>query len=699
MCINVDIAFNVNGTTSQIKTFRVWIIDKLPYDLIIGNDDIDPQWLQASSPSSENMDISCIVKTSRADGRLSGRPSCRPIGKVSRDENLQSPPRDNSPVQQSTGQAISTSGKWPKRPADRPSLIHRSKLLDYESDAFGIPDKWDIMDEFLNAEQVMIIQNETGALPTHIEGTPELQNDITNLLIEYSDIFRTDVSPLHADVPPMDIKVDRAKWNSLKGVMGVSPRIQSAEKNVEIKRQVDKMLAAGIIQQSEANRYCQVLLVPKPDGKKRFCIDYTPLNSCCEGDGWNLPNIGHTLQRIGTHRPKLFAVMDLTSGYHQAPLSKTSQIFTAFICWFGVFQFCRVPMGLMGAAGYFQKVIATVVLAGLMYYICELYIDDVVVHAQDASSFLARLRQVFIRFRKHRITLNPTKCRFGLKSVEYVGHTIDETGLSFSQQKLDEVLNIEPPQHGKELRSFLGLASYFRDHIYNLATIAKPLQDMLIDYDKKRKLVWTPESTQAFLDIKESIRKCPKLFFVDDNAPVYLHTDASDYGISGYLFQIIDGKEIPIAFMSKTLSAEEVRWSVIEKECYAIVVAFRKFEYLIRDKHFILRTDHKNLTYVNDPPSPKVRRWKLTLQEYDFSIEHIPGKENIVADAFSRLLPISEETLCVLKGLKIPDDKYKLLATVHNTTVGHHGLERMLSKLREHKQEWKDENSCKTVHR
>jgi hypothetical protein len=232
----------------------------------------------------------------------------------------------------------------------------------------------------------------------------------------------------------MDIKVDRTKWNSLKGVMGVSPRTQSSEKNIEIKRQVDKMLEAGIIHQSEANRYCQVLLVPKPDGKMRFCIDYTPLNSCCEGEGWNLPNIGQTLQRIGTHRPKLFAVMDLTSGYHQAPLNKASQIFSAFITWMGVYQWSRVPMGLKGAAGYFQRVIATVVLAGLMYIVCELYIDDVIVHAQDASSFLARLRQVFSRFRKHRITLNPNKCRFGLSSVEYVGHTIDETGLSLSQQ-------------------------------------------------------------------------------------------------------------------------------------------------------------------------------------------------------------------------------------------------------------------------
>ena len=286
--------------------------------------------------------------------------------------------------------------------------------------------------------------------------------------------------------------------------------------------------------------------------------------------------------------------------------------------------------------------------------------------------------------------MNPEKCKIGLPSVEYVGHTIDETGLSFSTEKLNEVLAIEPPTYAKELRSFLGLVSYFRDHIHNLATIAKPLQDMITDYEKKRKLVWTPEAIQAFNDVKEKIRSCPKLFFIDDNAPVFLHTDASDYGIGAYLFQVLDGSEQPIAFMSKTLSTEEIKWSTIEKECYAIVVALRKFEYLIRDKHFTLRTDHANLTYVNDPPSPKVRRWKIAIQEYDFDLDFIEGEKNIVADAFSRLLPISVEMLCTLKGLKIPDDKYTILGQVHNTNVGHHGLDRMLQKLRSLGNEWKE---------
>jgi transposase InsO family protein len=698
-CMTASLYFEkfVNNSNDEQNKLCLdfWVIDNLPYDVVIGNLDIKANpWLNNLSDNPvtppPRRTISCTDSTGHTEGSSRHQTLSQPK-KVSRNDDSRPSQLDNFLHENIEGQVISPHGVQPKPPVEACRRKHISEILNYEPAANGIPEKWDSLDEYLNAEPLMVVQSEpTVELPTHIMGTTELQKDIKDLLVEYSDIFRTNVSPTPADVPSMNIRVDKAQWNTMKGNMGVSPRVQSHEKNNEIQRQVNKMLDLGVIQRSNANRYSQVLLVPKPNAKWRFCIDYQPLNACCEGDGWNLPNIQQMLQRLGSHRPKLFAVMDLTSGYHQAPINISSRAYTAFITFMGIFEWLRVPMGLKGAASYFQKVLSTVVLLGLVYYVCELYIDDIIVHGQDPVTFLVRLRQVFQRLRKHNITLNPEKCRFGLSSVEYVGHTIDETGLSFSPDKLNEVLAIPPPTYAKELRSFLGLASYFRDHIQNLATIAKPLQDMIVDYEKKRKLVWTPEAEQAFTDVKEAIRRCPKLFFMDDNAPVYLHTDASDYGIGAYIFQIIDGNEHPIAFMSKTLSTEEIKWSTIEKECYAIVFSLRKFEYLLRDKHFTLRTDHANLTYVNDPPSPKVRRWKIAIQEYDFDLEFIDGVSNVVADGFSRLLPISVETLCVLKGLKIPDDKYKILGQVHNTNVGHHGLDRMIHRLRSRGQEWKE---------
>ena len=167
------------------------------------------------------------------------------------------------------------------------------------------------------------------------------------------------------------------------------------------------MVESSVIKPSQATEYSQVLLTPKPNGKKRFCIDFRMLNNCCAMHGWPIPNIDQMIHRIGHMRPKYFGVLDLTSGYYQAPLAEDSMIFTAFITCIGVYQWLRVPMGLKGAPAYFQQVMATIVLAGLIYLICEIYIDDVIVYANDEQTFLSSLEQVFGRFRKHGLIFNP----------------------------------------------------------------------------------------------------------------------------------------------------------------------------------------------------------------------------------------------------------------------------------------------------
>ena len=178
------------------------------------------------------------------------------------------------------------------------------------------------------------------------------------------------------------------------------------------------------------------------------------------------------------------------------------------------------------------------------------------------------------------------------------------------------------------------------------------------------------------------------MFFLDDTSPIFLQTDASDYGLGGYLFQVVEGKEIPIAFVSKMLSDVEMRWNTTEKESYAIVFSFKKLEYLIRDRTFTLRTDHKNLTYIDTESSAKVRRWKLCVQEYDFFIEHISGKDNIVADGFSRLFNLNVEHVYLHQAFDIPRKEYEQIADIHNANIGHHGVERTLEKLQKRGLHW-----------
>jgi hypothetical protein len=175
-----------------------------------------------------------------------------------------------------------------------------------------------------------------------------------------------------------------------------------------------------------------------------------------------------------------------------------------------------------------------------------------------------------------------------------------------------------------------------------------------------------------------------------DSAPVFLQTDASDYGIGAYLFQVIDGIAQPVAFVSKAFAREQLHWSTPEKEAYAIFYSFQKLEYLIRDVHFTLQTDHRNLTFINTNGSPKVIRWKVAIQEYDFEIEHIPGHTNVVADSFSRICSSNDTEVlnAVIDDFRIPREHYKQIGQVHNSTVGHHGIERTMTKLLEIHTPW-----------
>jgi hypothetical protein len=302
-------------------------------------------------------------------------------------------------------------------------------------------------------------------------------------------------------------------------------------------------------------------------------------------------------------KPEFFAVMDLTSGYHQAPLAKASQEYTAFITHMGLYKWIRVPMGPKGAPSYFQHQMVNTVLPGLVHVICEVYLDDICVYANTIEELCTRLDTVLERFKKYNLTLNPEKCRFGMSEVEYVGHVISNEGLSFSEAKLDKVNTFRKPETAKALRELIGLVSYFREHIEHLVEKIEPLQRELTRIKGRGRLIWTDSMNKAFDVIKDAVINCPKFTWLVPGHPVFVHTDASDFGIGAYLFQVIDGKETPIGFISKTLNSTERKWATVEKEAYAIFYALTKWEHYLRDIRFILKTDHYNLTYINNEPN------------------------------------------------------------------------------------------------
>jgi len=343
------------------------------------------------------------------------------------------------------------------------------------------------------------------------------------------------------------------------------PRKQSLEREIALRKIIAEMLLLGVIAECQAEYYSQVHLVPKPpdkDGNKkwRLCIDYRALNETIEGMSWPIPYIRSLFQRMGHRRAKYFAVLDLTSGYHQVALSQNICELAAFITPFGTYKPLRISMGLKSAPSYFQKEMATDVLGGLLYSCCEVYIDDIIIYGDTETSFANNLERVLKRLRVKGVTLNPKKAKIGLQSVEVLGHVMDKYGISMSEEKIRKVLDFPPPVLGKELKSFLGLANYFRTHIDHYSLLSHPLEEMVHNYKetKSKRLVWTEETVTAFRTLQERIANCPKLYFMDDSSDIILETDASDYGIGAYLYQVKeDGQQYPIAFMSKSLAGAQ----------------------------------------------------------------------------------------------------------------------------------------------
>ena len=303
------------------------------------------------------------------------------------------------------------------------------------------------------------------------EGSPQLQAKLKALVREYIDVFATKVRREPAAVEPMKIVIDEDKWRL--PCNRAPPRKHSEEKQREIRKQVDVLLELGVIKDSRATEWSQVHLVPKPtpEGqpqKWRFTLDFVRLNSTTGGlEGWPIPNIQQIINRIGTLKPKVFCIIDFTAGYHQTPLHPDSQEYTASM------------MGLKSSGPFFQRSMANKVLAGYVTRICEIYIDDVLIHGPTDNEYLGNTRKVLGRLRETKVTANPAKTRLGLKEVEYVGHLISSTGTSFTEKKRLQVLDFPLPETEKALLQFIGLANYFRDHVPNMTEMVQPLRKLI----------------------------------------------------------------------------------------------------------------------------------------------------------------------------------------------------------------------------
>lgn len=420
------------------------------------------------------------------------------------------------------------------------------------------------------------------------------------------------------------------------------PYPMSPEKLKELHKEVDKMLEMDVITPSESPWNNPVLMVPKTDGTWRFCLDCRKLNAISKGDAYAIPYIPQILDSL--RNAKYISSVDFKASFWQIKLDEQSQEKTSFtVPGKGLFKFKVMPFGLCGAPARQQRLMdmlfgtpfCSEVSKGLVF--C--YVDDVIVVSEDYETHLLLLNRLHQRIKEANLTINFEKSNFFRKSLKYLGYIVDECGLRTDPSKVRAVIDFPVPKTSKEVKMFLGTCSWYRRFIRNFSTIAAPLNALT---SSKVKFIWTSDADRAFVELKNRLVSAPILICPDFTKQFTVHCDASSYGIGGVLTQEVEGTDHPIAYISRTLNKNERNYSATEREALAVVYAVEKFEPYLGSRPFTVVTDHASLKwFMNlENPTGRLARWGCRLSQFNFSIEHRKGKDNVIPDALSRLMKV-----------------------------------------------------------
>ena len=394
------------------------------------------------------------------------------------------------------------------------------------------------------------------------------------------------------------------------------------------------MLKQGIIRPSSSEWASAITLVPKKDGTTRFCVDYRALNDITVKDRYPLPLIQDIFDTLGGS--SIYSTLDLRSGYWQLPVHPDSVKKTAFACHLGQYEFLRMPFGLTNAPAVFQRAMNQV-LASFIGKFVLVYLDDVIIFSKSPEEHERHLDQVLQSFADAGLTLKGSKCHFGKLSLDLLGYEISKHGITAQPAKTDAISKLPAPTNVSELKSYLGMASYYRTLVKDFAAIAQPL------FALTRKNVpwkWGDKESKAFQQLKIALTSGTVMAYPDTSKPYILYTDASDYAVGAILCQEDEeGYERPIQYISQQLSPTQRKYAVIEKEAFAVVFALKKLRPYLLGSDCTVYTDHKPLLafFVGEVANTKIQRWAILLAEFGVRIKYRPGKNNVRADMLSRI--------------------------------------------------------------
>ncbi|GKC85288.1 putative nucleotidyltransferase, ribonuclease H [Tanacetum coccineum] len=429
-------------------------------------------------------------------------------------------------------------------------------------------------------------------------------------------------------------------------ILGASPVVRSPyrlapSEMLELSNQLKELQEKGFIRPSHSPWGAPVLFVKKKDGSMRMCIDYRELNKLTIKNRYPLPRIDDLFDQL--QGACCFSKIDLRSGYHQLRVREEDIPKTAFRTRYGHFEFTVMPFGLTNAPAIFMDLMNRVCKPYLDKFVI-VFIDDILIYSKSEEEHEVHLKTILDLLKKEKLYAKFSKCEFWLQEVQFLGHVVNRDGIHVDPSKVESVKNWKTPESPTEIRSFLGLAGYYRRFIENFSKIAKPLTLLT---QKNKAYVWGDKQDEAFQILKEKLCNAHVLALPDGPDDFVVYCDASKQGFGSVLMQ--RGKVI--AYESRHLKKHEKNYTTHDLELGAVMFALKIWRHYLYGTKSVIYTDHKSLQYIFDQKdlNMRQRRWIELLSDYECEIKYHPGKANVVADALSRkerLKPRREAMQC-----------------------------------------------------
>lgn len=418
-----------------------------------------------------------------------------------------------------------------------------------------------------------------------------------------------------------------------------------------VKDLLAKMLKSGVIEPVKSAWAAPIVLAKKANGGWRFCVDYTRLNGMVVKDSYPLPNIEEMVDLL--RDAKVMSVMDLSSGFWQVPVHESAKEKLAFTTHFGTYTFRGMPFGFVNAPGIFQRAIAET-LDPLLFKCVMVYVDDIIIYSRSIDEHIGDLENVFKLLDQFGWKVNLAKCKFARVKVDYLGYAVGGGTIAPAERNLDKLRAMKRPETAEEMESFLGVIGYYKKFVQGYDYLIQPLRAYVIGVrkDGKKRFVLEDdkEAMEAYNVLLGKLTSAPVLRIYNPTIPTVVKTDCSAFAWGAVLCQVYDEVELPVAFASGTLNSSQRNWPAWKREAYASLRAMEKWRYYLLGTSFKLVTDHQANVYLFDltrPSSAMLDNWKIILSQYDYTVEHRPGKSLVLEDALSRspellLLELSE---------------------------------------------------------